>query len=181
MKVHKKVRQKTFNKPDTAVKPPLSPPSQKQEELKKELMSRVTKKSPKYVKYSVMSEDIQAVYDFFRGLPSHVEQVAQDYDTYNNECQDIIHGTEFGWIGGHKKACVTALETSRINRRTAKNRQEILDEVMRFMETYPDLVKDLSDLLGWVRRKEAQQAMRGYAPRTEILDKIIGRKTTDDN
>lgn len=76
---------------------------------------------------------------------------------------------------------MTALETSRINRRTAKNRQEILYEVMAVMENYPDLVKDLSDLLGKVRRKEEQQSMRGYTPRTEILDKIIGRRTTDDD
>lgn len=120
------------------------------------------------------SEYISEFLSFIRQCDSdYCDALATAVET-EKQAQDIIHAVEFGTYNPKRSnSLLRKLQEVRLERRKAKNTQELLCHVSAWAADHAQTVKALERLLGEMRKIERKQASRLYAQRTDVMEGML--------
>lgn len=123
------------------------------------------------MKYSTKLDEFLS---FLRECNQEHEAASAAEEEMNYKTQDLLHCLELNDNKYHNLARISkALATVRQERREAKDKETILEPITEWIQQNGRVIKELERLLGAVRKAERSTEGRIYAPRTDIVDKVL--------
>lgn len=120
------------------------------------------------------SEKLDEFLSFLRECDQEREAASAAEEEMNYKTQDLLHCLELNDNKYHDLARISkALTAVRQERREAKDREMILEPIADWVQQNGRTIKELERLLGAVRKAERNTEGRIYAPRTDIVDKVL--------
>lgn len=113
------------------------------------------------------SKSIEQFLTFIRESEQQYKMAEADELEANDITQDILHSLELQEHDYHEYAKLSKqLRDVRKQRRTAKDTVMALEPVVRWMDNNRDIIKNMEQLLGNVRKAEKRTENRIYTPRS---------------
>lgn len=123
------------------------------------------------MKYSTKLDEFLS---FLRECNQEHEAASAAEAELNDQTQDLLHCLELNDNKYHELARISkALAAVRQGRREAKDKETILEPITEWIQQNGRVIKELERLLGAVRKAERGTEGRIYAPRTDIVDKVL--------
>lgn len=120
------------------------------------------------------SEKLDEFLSFLRECSQEYTVASMAETEMNDETQDLLHCLELNDNKYHDLARISkALAIVRQGRREAKDKEMILEPIAEWTQQNGRTIKELERLLGAVRKAERNTEGRIYAPRTDIVDKVL--------
>lgn len=120
------------------------------------------------------SEKLDEFLSFLRECGQEYTAASAAEAEMNDKTQDLLHCLELNDNKYHDLARISrALTAVRQERREAKDKEMILESIVDWVQKNGRIIKELERLLGVVRKAERNTEGRIYAPRTDIVDKVL--------
>ena len=134
------------------------------------------------------SEVIQEFLDYLKSLSEEYEDCKAVIAEEDAKKQDFLHALEFQMNNKERSKIATIIHLSRLRRRTAKDKTEMLENVVQFFrkEQSKLFIKTLKIMLANQQKEEERlEGERTYIPRTSVWADIGSLPArggdTDDN
>ena len=123
------------------------------------------------------SEHIEDFLNFLRESQQEYNMAVSDEKETNDETQDLLHTIELqNHIPYNELLIMQAMKQTRRDRRTAKDTIKLASHILDWVKEYPKAAKGLEQVLGNVRKDEQYIENRYYTPKTDIVERTLGRK-----
>ena len=129
------------------------------------------------MKRSERSERIEDFLNLLRESQQEYNIAVSDEKEKNDETQDLLHSIELqNHIPYNELLIFQVTKQVRQKRRRAKDTIQQLQPIVEWFKENQKVVKDLERLLGNVRKEEQHIENRYYTPKTDIVERTLGRK-----
>lgn len=123
------------------------------------------------------SENIENFLNFMRESQKEYNIAVSEEKEKNDETQDLLHHSELhDDIPCDELAIFQAMKQTRRDRRTAKDTIKLASHILDWVKEYPKAAKGLEKVLGNVRKDETHIENRYYTPKTDIVERTLGRR-----
>lgn len=123
------------------------------------------------------SENIENFLNFLRESQQEYNIAVSEEKEKNDETQDLLHTIELqNHIPYNELLIFRATKQVRENRRKAKDCVQQLQPVVDWLKDNQKVIKELEKLLGNVRKEEQYIENRYYTPKTDIVERTLGRR-----
>lgn len=124
-----------------------------------------------------ISQGIEDFTSYLRDTEQKYRIAETNEQEATNDTQAILHYLELTSPeeDEYEKIALTLKEV-REKRRIAKDQMDQISPVIQWINTNPNVIKALNQLLGDVRKAENSAVNRIYTPKTKIIDQIKTKK-----